>query len=194
MLNKLFDLHMHSHYSDGKLSVVQLIEYMKARGVNALSITDHDTIEAKIEAQHIAAENGIDFFIGAEITTKWKNITIHVLGLNLLEDSKELLDLLDNNKAIRHARAIAIDKALAILGYTDALAYIEENFKPKVFGRLHFAQFLCDKKYAKGISDAFKKILTRKEMQESNTGKWPQLQDVIKAIHSAKGVAVLAHP
>ena len=44
------DLHCHSSYSDGTLTPPQLIELAIKRNLQGLAITDHDTIQAYVEA------------------------------------------------------------------------------------------------------------------------------------------------
>ncbi len=39
------DLHLHTTASDGVLSPAEIVRYAKAKGLQAIAITDHDTIE-----------------------------------------------------------------------------------------------------------------------------------------------------
>ena len=39
------DLHMHTTYSDGKLTPEELIAAAKAAGLRYIAITDHDTVD-----------------------------------------------------------------------------------------------------------------------------------------------------
>ena len=47
-MNK-YDLHSHTKYSDGSLSVTELIDLAIERGVTHLAITDHDTVKAHLQ-------------------------------------------------------------------------------------------------------------------------------------------------
>jgi predicted metal-dependent phosphoesterase TrpH len=66
------DFHMHSNLSDGELSVRGVIDYCVEQGVSAMSITDHDSIEAYEEGREYAREAGIDFIPGVEISSTWE--------------------------------------------------------------------------------------------------------------------------
>ncbi|MDR0584560.1 MAG: PHP domain-containing protein [Treponema sp.] len=44
------DLHLHSTWSDGSLSIPRLVRLAKALGLDAVSITDHDTMAGQEEA------------------------------------------------------------------------------------------------------------------------------------------------
>ena len=39
------DLHIHSTFSDGTMSPKDLVAYAKQKGLKAISITDHDTVD-----------------------------------------------------------------------------------------------------------------------------------------------------
>lgn len=38
------DLHMHSTVSDGSFTIPELIEFAKKKGLDAIAVTDHDTV------------------------------------------------------------------------------------------------------------------------------------------------------
>ena len=43
----LTDLHIHSYYSDGTMSPQEIVEEAKNRGLEIISITDHDSIASQ---------------------------------------------------------------------------------------------------------------------------------------------------
>ncbi|NJD86378.1 MAG: PHP domain-containing protein, partial [Betaproteobacteria bacterium] len=53
-----FDLHNHSTASDGTLSPAQLLELAARQGVQAMALTDHDTVEGLEEAARAARSHG----------------------------------------------------------------------------------------------------------------------------------------
>ena len=60
------DLHMHSVYSDGTCTPSELVTCAKQKGLFALSLTDHDTIDGLEEAQLYCRKEGIVFINGIE--------------------------------------------------------------------------------------------------------------------------------
>ena len=50
----VYDLHTHSHCSDGYLSPQDLVALAKQQGVSVLALTDHDTLEGIAAAQQAA--------------------------------------------------------------------------------------------------------------------------------------------
>ena len=41
----IFDLHVHTTYSDGLLSPKEVVDLARRKGLNGIAITDHDTVE-----------------------------------------------------------------------------------------------------------------------------------------------------
>ena len=78
------DLHMHSTYSDGTYTPSQLVNYAKQKGLSALSLTDHDTIDGLDKAKRQSDLLNIQFINGVEINSFYylnnRKINIHVLG------------------------------------------------------------------------------------------------------------------
>lgn len=76
------ELHAHSELSyDGRDPVDLLLEQAKAVGLDAIAITDHDEIEASLEAAEMAAEYGLVGIPGMEVTSQ----AGHVLALGIDE-------------------------------------------------------------------------------------------------------------
>lgn len=74
------DFHAHSNCSDGLFSPEELVEYAEKEGVAQLSLTDHDTIAGLERAQKTSKRLGIDFLPGVELSSKFGEKTIHILG------------------------------------------------------------------------------------------------------------------
>ena len=103
-----FDLHCHSTRSDGLLTPAELVARAAERGVRALALTDHDEIGGLHEARTRAAQVGITFITGVEISVTWGDQTLHVVGLHIDPENAELTAGLDR-KSTRlnssHSRA-----------------------------------------------------------------------------------------
>ena len=76
------ELHAHSSLSyDGRDPIELLLEQAAAIGLDALAITDHDEIEASLDAAELAEEYGLVGITGMEISSA----AGHVLGLGIRE-------------------------------------------------------------------------------------------------------------
>ncbi len=189
----IFDLHSHTYFSDGALSPEALVERAKARGVSVLAITDHDTIAGVGLAHKAAVKAGIELIAGIEFSSQWGKGGVHIVGLGVDPDSPGLQAAIKFQELAREARSQAIGERLSRAGFPGALAGAQALAGEGTLGRPHFAQYLVSIGAVKNINAAFKKYL--------GTGKpadvkyqWPLMDEVIGWIHSAGGVAVLAHP
>ena len=63
------DLHIHSNHSDGTASVAAILGRAAAAGLQAIAITDHDTIAGALDARHMAREFGVEVVVGEEVST-----------------------------------------------------------------------------------------------------------------------------
>lgn len=76
------ELHVHSSLSyDGRDPIELILEQAAAIGLDAVAITDHDEIDASLEAARLAPEYGLVGIPGIEISSK----AGHVLGLGVEE-------------------------------------------------------------------------------------------------------------
>ncbi len=80
--NVLFDQHSHTHFSDGKLSVRQNIEWHIALGFTVMAITDHNTLDNSEDVKELAEEykNEIIVLQGMEWTTS--RIHLNFIGIS----------------------------------------------------------------------------------------------------------------
>ena len=74
------DMHMHSTYSDGSFTVVELMEMIKACKLDIVALTDHDTIDGVEEMIALGKKNNVIVIPGLELSTKENDESIHVLG------------------------------------------------------------------------------------------------------------------
>src|SRR5579884_2151025 len=66
------DLHMHSTYSDGIVTIEQILHHVEhSSKLDVIAITDHDTIEGALRARDLWSKRSyhFDFIVGEEITT-----------------------------------------------------------------------------------------------------------------------------
>ena len=74
------DRHVHTHASsDASFSPEEVFSIGKARGLSAVTFSDHDTTDSIAEGQRLAPLYEVDFLPGIEITSSWREIPAHVL-------------------------------------------------------------------------------------------------------------------
>ena len=74
------DLHIHSCYSDGLYTPLQIIQLAIEKGIRAISISDHDTVQGVEETLDLASQMDIMAIPATEISTIVGNREVHILG------------------------------------------------------------------------------------------------------------------
>jgi len=99
------ELHCHSALShDGRDPVELLLEQAEAVGLDVLAVTDHDAIEASLEAAELAPEYGLLVVPGLEVTSR----AGHVLALGVEEVVPAGLSFEETLSRIRALGGIAV--------------------------------------------------------------------------------------
>jgi len=186
------DLHSHTLVSDGSLSPVQLLQRAQANAVDILAITDHDSIDAYQQIGHQAL-NGLQLIAGIELSTQWRGVGVHIVGLNIDLTSASILSGVAQQEQARSERAQLIYQRLTKLGLAVDFERVKEIANQSNIGRPHFAQHLVEMGAVKNMATAFKKYLGDGKPGDVKQC-WAELPQIVEWIVGAGGVAVLAHP
>lgn len=76
----MYDLHLHSTYSDGDFSPVALLQAARQRHVTGVSLTDHNGLWGIAEAHGGAKVLGLGFVAGIEVSSLYHGADVHILG------------------------------------------------------------------------------------------------------------------
>ena len=199
---KQIDLHMHTNKSDGALTPKQIIDEAVKANLQAISITDHDTIDAYTdETMKYAKEQGIKLIVGVEISTKSDRCGIHVLGYNFDLNNEEFKQKLDKIRNARHDYLKAVAKKLEELNYK---INVEELDKIKSVTKAHISKDIIENEENKEeLLKQFGHIPNKGEFIETimneNCPAYVQKVTVTPEaaavmIRKAGGKVVLAHP
>lgn len=189
----MIDLHTHSTASDGTYTPAQLMEYAHARNINAIALTDHDSIDGIIEAQKKARELSMEFIPGIELSIQWPTGEFHLLGLGLQSPSKELLGAIDFLRQERDNINIKMAQKLQEQGIAITYEEVVEKAGTKTIGRPHFASLMIEKGFIRQRQQAFDQYFAKgRPCYVERTGL--DLEDAVKAIKTSGGIPVQAHP
>lgn len=187
----IVDLHCHTSASDGALSPTQLIARAAERGVNILSITDHDTLAAYREITELPAS--LTLVPGIELSCQWQKRGIHIVGLNVDMAAASMVEATQKQGEARTLRAQLIAEKLAKLGAQSPLEGALTLSDGGSVGRPHFARHLVESGFVASEAEAFKKYLGSGKPGDIKVC-WPELEQVVTWIRDAGGIAVVAHP
>ena len=190
------DLHCHTTLSDGSLGIEDVIVQAKRLDINFLSITDHDTLSSFSRAHILGERYGVKVIQGVEMSAwdKSRGKKVHILcyapkkpdrleGLCLKSCeirkacSKEMIENvmklypITPESVLKHCTG-----SKSIFKSHIMRALIEYGYALEFYGDLNNELFNLDK----GI------CLVERE--------YPDVRFVLDLIHSARGVAVMAHP
>jgi len=191
-----YDLHSHTQYSDGSLSVHALIALAIERGISHLAITDHDTVEAHLQltkTNNSYVTEKINIIKGIELSSQWNNMGVHIVGLNIDIHSTAITTAVKHQTQLRIERVKTIAKKLLQRGFPDITQGAMILAGDGQVGRPHIAQHMVDEGLVSSVGQAFNKYLGAGKVGDISS-VWPDLECVVEWINAAGGVAVLAHP
>jgi predicted metal-dependent phosphoesterase TrpH len=188
------DLHLHTTASDGQYAPSALVSLARQHGLEVIAVTDHDTTDGVIEAQEAASRMGSPLVIpGIELSAEDTAGDVHVLGYHIDLKVLAFQERIAYFRDERYSRGQRIIERLAGLGmpldWNRVLAIADGGS----IGRPHVARAMVEARYVESVREAFDRFLY-------NGGPAyvarPRLspEEAVELIHSAAGVAVLAHP
>lgn len=190
-MNKYIDLHTHSTCSDGTLSPSEVVKLAKEKGLSAIALTDHDTIDGLNEAIETGRTIGIEVITGIEFSVA-ADTEMHLLGLDFDIDCPAIKNILDEMIIQRDIRNYKVIELLAGLGIHITIDDILKEATSKVTGRSQIAKAMLKKGYVSSIKEAFDRYLSfgKPAFVERST---LSPEDAIRIIHESHGKAFLAH-
>ena len=189
----MIDLHSHTSASDGTFSPKALVNLAKSEGIEAIAITDHDTIEGLPEALEEGKKKGIEVIPGVEISIDHQPGSMHVLGLFLDIKSIMLNENLTDLQKSRSSRNPQIIKKLNELGLPITMEEVQKISGGGQVGRPHIAAVLLKKGYVRSIQQAFDKYLKKGAVAYYDRRRLTR-ERAVDMIHDAGGLVILAHP
>ena len=189
------DLHSHSTCSDGTTSVHELFAQARAAGLDALALTDHDTVAGWPELPAAVAASGVTAVPGIEVSSEDQSRSVHVLAF--LVDPSEESELAAEMARARASRVERARRMVELISadhpvtWEDVTAQVAGD--TTVIGRPHIADALVAAGVVPDRSAAFTEVL-RPSGPYYVPYYAPSPLDAVRAIREAGGVSVLAHP
>lgn len=205
------DLHIRSNYSDdGSEDVEEIMKQAKAKGLEVISITDHNCARANFPAVRFANMYNIQYIPGVEIDAQMNGQRVRILGYyidwNQPIFSQIETDSLKREKEASIQRVKAFEKLMGIRVDIDSILS-RSRFQTITPSDLTYMVFKNEKtrkldliqealKEAGGNEEAAKHIFKHKVFGKGGecevVESYPDAKEMIQAIHDANGLAVLA--
>ncbi|MDR2399747.1 MAG: PHP domain-containing protein [Endomicrobium sp.] len=148
-------MHIHTSFSDGIFTPKEVVEYALKMNLSAISITDHDSIDAIDEAFSFALYKDIEIIPGIELSCDVEpesgKSEMHILGYFIDYKSEHLKKTLNVFKQARYDRAIKIFDKLQESGVELKNVDFISNIGKVAIGRLHFAKALIEERFVGSV-------------------------------------------
>lgn len=188
------DLHCHTTYSDGYDKPSSVVLQAKENGVSVMAVTDHDNLGGLDEAVKAGKENGVAVVTGVEISSRFHDRTIHILGLGIDKNNSEIISFLEKVFAARRESIIA------------RMSKLNEDFSAAKQNTFSMEEFIASQGRYFDLNKAANYLViggfvteheaARKMISGTrvSVGFKAAAEEVIAAIHGAGGLAISAHP
>jgi len=197
----MIDLHTHTDRSDGTFSPAELVQASVALGLEALGVTDHDTMDGYDLTVPLAAAAGLELISGIELSTRPEDgptngsrpPSVHLLGYFVQgPPSAGFHDWIRGHQESRRQRNIVLIAKLQALGVDIAMEEVQALGK-HLTGRPHFAKVLLRKGYVRTNQEAFDRYLADNASAAVEREE-PGLVEGVRHIREGGGLPSLAHP
>lgn len=161
------DLHIHSTFSDGTLTVPQIVEFARENNFEYIAITDHNNFQSVGVLKGMTDELPHKI-AGIELSTKHNGKKLHLLGyfnVNSDFDSEKFAPLRALIDREAESKSVQVRQMIDNLSVDFDVSY--DEFLSMLNGdgfvnRVHIARYLTDKGITDSVSNAFKTIINTK--------------------------------
>lgn len=192
------DYHMHTYLSDGTPSPAELVRACIELRVDEISITDHDSIGAYPEAFEAARGSKLRIVPGGEFDCTYQQIEIHMLAIGLDLSNQPLNNHLASIQAARKRRATEQAQAINKFYKRDVIDLTEIFARCQTFMNPHLIHAMMDQGMFDQYEppDRYKQAARwmKQNIKVDTVIEKPGAEAMIRLIHGAGGIAVLAHP
>lgn len=195
------NLHTHSTHSDGVYTPEQLVEIAKNEGYGALAVTDHDTITACEPVRRACEAQGLEWIFGAEFSSPCPALgaTFHILGWHFDPEYPAMKQYLEERSYCEtYQTRVLFERGVreGILPAVDWQEMLDYNAGITWICNEHLFRFLKSKGLMTDTDypHFFKTAFGRRRGEVKMPLEFLPADKMIKLIHDAGGIAIVAHP
>lgn len=184
------DLHMHSTVSDGSFTIPALIERAKQNGLDAIAITDHDTLS---QCNQIPVTTGLKVLAGIEISAYdyEHDFRVHMLGYRI-QKPEVTEQAVHPTLEARHANSLKQIEILNQHGYDIDVQQLHRADGKYIY-KQHIMDDLVQRGKAPDMFGTFYQTVFKHGGICDFDIRYPSPLEALRAIKDAGGLAVLAH-
>lgn len=190
------DLHCHTTLSDGSLGIEDVILQAKRMNIDFLSITDHDTLSSFSRASVLGERYGVKIIQGVEMSAwdKKRNQKVHILCYAPKKPDRLEGLCLKCCEIRKECSKEMIEKVMKLYPITPE-SILKHCTGSKSIYKSHIMRALIEYGYALEFYGELDYELFNHETGSCLVEReYPDVNFVLDLIHSARGVAVMAHP
>ena len=201
------NLHIHSTHSDGKYTPAELARIAAEEGYKAAALTDHDTVTGYPEFKAECDKLGIECIFGVEFTAPCKEIKdqnrnstlLHLTAYHFDPEFPKMKEYLQG-MGLRESdqTRILVERGLRegllrgftwqdVLDYNEGIAWLCNEH---VFRLMKAKGLATDLDYF----DFFNSVFGHRRSEVPPAYDFLPLEDMIKLVHEAGGIILIAHP
>ena len=193
------NMHLHSTYSDGGFTPYQLTLIGKSLGYSALVLTDHETDGGVPEFQKACDSQGVESLVGVELYGLHDGHQPHIVALDYDIDDPGIRAFIHERREMRNEFTRKCVERGIRLGFihdftwNDVLDHVRDN------SWICINQVFDAMKYKRVIAPSdngaeLRQNVFKGEEVLSFEPPHPSVEQTIRTIRRAGGIAVLAHP
>lgn len=190
------DLHCHTTMSDGSLGIEDVILQAKRMNIDFLSITDHDTLSSFSRAKILGERYGVKMIQGVEMSAwdKERNRKVHIICYAPKKPDRLEGLCLKSCEIRKSCSKEMIEKVMQLYPITPE-SVLKHCTGSKSIYKSHIMRALIECGYAlEFYGELDKKLFSVDNGICLVEREYPEVRFVLELIHSARGVAVMAHP
>ena len=190
------DLHCNTTMSDGSLGIEDVILQAKRMNIDFLSITDHDTLSSFSRAKILGERYGVKMIQGVEMSAwdKERNRKVHIICYAPKKPDRLEGLCLKSCEIRKSCSKEMIEKVMQLYPITPE-SVLKHCTGSKSIYKSHIMRALIEYGYAlEFYGELDKKLFSVDSGICLVEREYPDVRFVLELIHSARGVAVMAHP
>ena len=190
------DLHCHSKLSDGSQGIEDIIAMSKKMNLNFVAITDHDTMSSHSRAKIVGDRYGVQIIPAVEFSAfdYQRGRRVHILCyMPLKPDRLEgmCIKICESRKKSGNEMAKKVMRLFPI----SPESITRHSASSKSVYKQHIMHALMDAGYTDSIyGELYDKLFSPENGCALVKTEYPDTREIMDLIHSAGGIAVLAHP